>query len=57
MELILLIALIIIIVLYFVYGISHDIGRSCSDCANYKVCYNNSMDQNHLDAPACDKFK
>lgn len=54
MQIILIIAL---IVLAFAYVILHDVGRCCSDCVNYKVCYGNSRDINHLEAPACDRFK
>ena len=57
MQIILIIALIVLVVLAFAYVILHDVGRCCSDCANYKVCYGNSIDINHLEAPACDRFK
>lgn len=57
MEFILIIVLIVLVVSAFAYVILHDVGRCCSDCANYKVCYGNSGDINHLEAPACDRFK
>lgn len=57
MEFILIIVLIVLVVLAFAYVILHDVGRCCSDCVNYKVCYGNSRDINHLEAPACDRFK
>lgn len=57
MSVICIVVLVVLVVLAFIYGILHDVGRCCSDCVNYKVCYGNSLDRNHLEAPACDKFK
>lgn len=57
MLVIFIVALIVLVVLAFIYGILHDVGRCCSDCVNYKMCYGNSGDINHLEAPACDRFK
>lgn len=57
MLVICIVALIVLVVLAFICGILHDVGRCCSDCVNYKMCYGNSGDINHLEAPACDRFK
>lgn len=57
MLVICIVALIVLVVSAFIYGILHDVGRCCSDCVNYKMCYGNSGDINHLEAPACDRFK